>query len=89
MTELIVLTTAEANKLRGIYKPNWLCEPVKIEAGFYILNIDMMANVPELKGKWPVISKLNVFTIGDKSASDLKYKAHLKRQRALENGPAK
>ena len=83
--EIIVLTTAEANKIRGIYKPNHLCEPVEVEDGFYIIHKGMMAEVPELDGKWPVISKLKYFTIGDKSALDLKYKAHLKRQEALIN----
>ena len=89
MKQLIRLTTAQANKVRGIYKPNHRCEPVKVEAGFYILHAGMVLDVPELNGKWPVISKLNVFTIGDKSVSDLKYKAFLKRYEALEDGPPK
>ena len=82
--KLIRFTTAQANKIRGMYKtvPMKECEPVKVETGFYILHAGMM-DVPELKGKWPVISKLKYFEIGDKSASDLRYEAHLDRQKEL------
>ena len=81
--KLIRLTTAQADKIRGIYKPQHSCEPVKVEAGFYILH-EGIKDVPELAKKLDFRPLLR-FNIGDKSASDLKYKAHLRRQEALIN----
>ena len=82
MKRLIRFTTAQANKIRGMYKtvPMKECEPVKVEAGFYILH-EGIKDVPELAKKL-FFAGLPRFIIGDKSASDLKYAAHLKRQEA-------
>ena len=88
MDKLIVLTKAEADKIRGFYKPKHACRPVKVEDGVYILHERSIKDVPELAKKLN-FTPLKRFVIGDKSASDLKYKAHLKRQEALENGPSK
>ena len=83
MKQLIRFTIAQANKIRGIYKPNHLCEPVKVEAGFYILH-EGIKDVPELAKKL-FFAGLPRFIIGDKSASDLRYAAHLKRLEALSD----
>ena len=70
MKRLIIFTAAEANKIRGMYKtvPMKECDPVKVEAGFYILH-EGIKDVPELAKKLD-FTPLKRFAIGDKSASD-------------------
>ena len=76
--KLIIFTIAQANKIRGIYKLQHLCEPVKVEAGFYILH-EGIKDVPELAKKL-FFAGLPGFNIGDGSDLDVKYRAHIKRQ---------
>ena len=77
--KLIIFTIAQANKIRGIYKPDHECDPVKVETAFYILH-EGIKDVPELAKKLD-FAPLKRFVIGDKSALDVKYKAHLDRQK--------
>jgi len=72
---MIKLTATEANKIRGIYKPNHLCMPIEIENGVFILH-DEIENVKELKSKLNFKSATK-FVVGDKSSIDIKYKAYL------------
>ena len=84
---LIQLTETDRNNIRGIYKPNHKCEPERVEASLYVL-LESIKDVPELAKKLDFTPLLR-FNIGDKSASDLKYKAHIRRQEALINGTPK
>lgn len=74
---IIKLTETEANKIRGIYKPNHLCEPVKVEDDFYIIH-EGIREVPEL-AKMLDFTPLERFMRGDKSELDLKYKAFIEK----------
>ena len=63
------------------------CEPGKVEAAFYILH-EGIKDVPELAKKLDFMPLLR-FNIGDRSVSDIRYAAHLKRQEALGNAQIK
>lgn len=80
---MIKLTETEADKIRGIYKPNHSCEPVYVEDGFYILH-EEIKEVPELKKKLD-FKLLKRFTIGDKSAENLKYQKWQIKQNLLNS----
>jgi len=76
MSVLIKLNAGQRTAVRGPYKKQHICEPLKIEfPDFYILH-EEIREVPELKLKIN-FDPLPRFTIGDGSDDDLRYQQYL------------
>ena len=72
---MIRLTAAQADLIRGEYKSNYVCEPVKIENGFYMIH-DKIKKVKELIKKFD-LTKAKKFTKKDEDI----YNAYLEAQK--------
>ena len=81
---LLVLSKAQADKIRGTWKRYHVFIPVEVVAGtWYLLNLDRILELkPALKGEKykDLRDAVMWFTVGDGSNLDIKYQEYLDTQ---------